>query len=88
MNTYTLDVSAMATRDDVYAALAELFQFPDYFGCNADALYDCLTDLPEPGTLVMNGVPAGEEAAKTLSVCACVFRDACWTVCGEAAEDE
>lgn len=29
----------------VYGHLSECLEFPDYFGNNLDALYDCLTDL-------------------------------------------
>ncbi len=30
--------------DDLYKCFAEGFQFPEYFGNNLDALYDCLTE--------------------------------------------
>jgi RNAse (barnase) inhibitor barstar len=33
------------TKNDFLAAAAEVFEFPDYFGGNWDAFFDCLTDL-------------------------------------------
>ena len=40
-----LDGKAIQTRAEMFTALAAAFQFPDYFGRNWDAVYDCLTDL-------------------------------------------
>ncbi|MEU7003428.1 barstar family protein [Nonomuraea sp. NPDC046570] len=39
---YTIDGG---TTRQVMAAIASALKFPDYFGYNLDALYDCLTDL-------------------------------------------
>ena len=33
--------------DAIHAQLAETFRFPDYYGRNLDALYDCLTEVRE-----------------------------------------
>lgn len=44
-----------ATRE-LLARLGDAFQFPDWYGANFDALFDCLTDpdlLPAPGTLLI-----------------------------------
>ncbi|OXM52047.1 barstar family protein [Amycolatopsis alba] len=45
-------------------AIAEALSFPDYFGKNLDALYDCLTDLSwlPPGEHVL--IWAGSSALK------------------------
>jgi hypothetical protein len=40
-----LDGEAIQTRAEMFTALAGAFQFPNYFGRNWDAVYDCLTDL-------------------------------------------
>lgn len=40
-----LDGSRMRTLEAVYTELASQFSFPEYFGHNLDALWDCLTDL-------------------------------------------
>ena len=38
---------------DVYDLFAEAFDFPDYFGRNLDALYDCLTDVFEQALILL-----------------------------------
>jgi hypothetical protein len=43
-------------RATALARVAEALAFPDYFGHNLDALYDCLTDLswlPAPGYCIV-----------------------------------
>ena len=43
-----------------HARIARAFDFPDYYGKNLDALYDCLTDLPEGSELVITHFDALE----------------------------
>ncbi|WP_433250207.1 barstar family protein [Streptosporangium sp. CA-135522] len=50
--THRIDGSAVTTSAEAVDAIAEALSFPDYFGHNLDALYDCLTDLA--------WLPAGE----------------------------
>jgi hypothetical protein len=54
-----LDGAAAATRAEFFQELARALRFPDYFGHNRDAVYDCLTDLnwlPASGyVLVLDG---------------------------------
>jgi RNAse (barnase) inhibitor barstar len=40
---------------DLHAALAAALGFPDWYGGNLDALWDCLTDLSEPTVLLWDG---------------------------------
>lgn len=41
-----LDGAALPTCAAFHTRVAEELMFPDYYGRNLDALYDCLTDLP------------------------------------------
>ncbi|MFT4286848.1 barstar family protein [Nocardioides sp.] len=47
-----LDGAGVASKDDLWTALAAALGFPDYFGRNLDALWDCLGDLDEPQLLL------------------------------------
>ena len=38
-----LDASKMVSRQEAHRYLKEQLAFPDYYGKNLDALYDCLT---------------------------------------------
>jgi len=40
-------LAAVATRRDALVAIGRALGFPDHYGINLDALYDCLTDLPD-----------------------------------------
>lgn len=42
---YYIDASRILTKADLYRLFADILEFPDYFGSNLDALYDCLSDL-------------------------------------------
>lgn len=46
-NTYVIDFSAVTDESDIHRIIAAAFSFPDYYGKNWDALWDCLTDIPE-----------------------------------------
>lgn len=45
MKQITLDGNILADAALVHDYLKEQLQFPEYYGKNLDALYDCLTDL-------------------------------------------
>ncbi len=49
--------AAAPTRRDIHSYIAAQMHFPDYYGHNLDALYDCLTDIAEP-TAVGIAIPA------------------------------
>ena len=71
---YVIDCRRLSGKEEAHAYLKELFGFPWYYGANLDALYDCLSELPEceiamiyPWALVQ----LGDYAVKLLEV----FRD-------------
>lgn len=49
LDVWTIDGAAANSRERFFQALATELKFPDYFGQNWDAVYDCLTDLAGAG---------------------------------------
>ena len=45
MRKITIDCKTIADRTDMHECLARELDFPDWYGKNLDALYDCLTEL-------------------------------------------
>lgn len=43
------ECSDCVDKEAVLAAIGRAFEFPQWYGANLDALYDCLTDLPDRG---------------------------------------
>jgi RNAse (barnase) inhibitor barstar len=75
------ECSDCVDKQAVLAAIGRAFAFPEWYGANLDALFDCLTDLPERGApgwiVVLARLPDepgfdAEDRAKLLDV----FRDA------------
>ena len=60
MRYLLIDFRRIADMAEFHRYIAEALKFPDYYGKNLDALFDCLTDVDEPHTLVLMNVP--EEA--------------------------
>lgn len=48
MNEIQLHCESIREKAQLHAALAEALSFPEWYGNNLDALYDCLTDLEDP----------------------------------------
>ena len=44
MREIILDARELVEKEPAHIYLAEMFEFPDYYGRNLDALYDCLTE--------------------------------------------
>ncbi len=42
---YTLDFTQVTNWRDIHIILAKEFDFPDYYGYNWSAFWDCMTDL-------------------------------------------
>ena len=47
MRICILDGETILDKDMLHDTLAAALDFPDWYGRNLDALYDCLTDLAE-----------------------------------------
>lgn len=45
MKQITLDGNILSDAAIVHGYLMKMLEFPEYYGKNLDALYDCLTDL-------------------------------------------
>ena len=45
MKTVRLDCRNMKTKREAHEYIAKTLCFPDYYGKNLDALYDCLTEF-------------------------------------------
>lgn len=54
MERIVLDGKCMASRKQAHAHIAEKLSFPEYYGANLDALWDCLGDMPECEILLIN----------------------------------
>ena len=42
---YVIDFSNLKTHWDIHRIIKEGLNFPDYYGCNWSAFWDCLTDM-------------------------------------------
>lgn len=57
MKTVILDCEKLLKKKQAHIYLAEVFDFPDYYGRNLDALFDCLTEMGEC-TILLKGEDA------------------------------
>ena len=61
-----LDIARLNNEGHEY--LKELFSFPDYYGENLDALYDCLSELDETKIIIINMDEVTDFSLKVLNV--------------------
>ena len=45
MEEKIIDCTRIQNREDFHAVFREVLSFPDWYGNNLDALYDCLTEI-------------------------------------------
>jgi ribonuclease inhibitor len=64
--TVILDVAMLNQLGHKY--LKEVFAFPEYYGGNLDALYDCLSDLDRTEIIIVNADQANRDSLKILSI--------------------
>ena len=74
MQTIYLDASSYSTPRDLHAALKSMLSLPDYYGMNADALHDCLSERKETVRLWIAS-PGEGEVARSLSAVRAVVED-------------
>ena len=74
MQTIYLDASSYTTPSALHSALKSMLSLPDYYGMNADALNDCLSERREPIRLWI--ASRGEnDVARALDLICEVVRD-------------
>ena len=42
---YTIDFTNVKYYTEMHEIIRDSLEYPDYYGCNWDALWDCLTDM-------------------------------------------
>jgi len=75
------ECSDCVDKESLLRSLGRAFGFPEWYGANLDALYDCLTDLPDRGeagwvVVLAHLPPAPRFGADERDALLDVFRDA------------
>lgn len=73
MRKVILDFDGRQTSEQIHQHLAEALHLPEHYGRNADALYDCLTEIGEPTCIAVYNADISNGY---ISVIAEVMRDA------------
>ena len=60
MKTYILESSKITDMETFYDEVSRVFNLPEHFGRNFDALFDCLSEF-EGDTLILSGFDGFEE---------------------------
>ena len=68
MRVILINAERLQERIPAHEYLKKLFGFPEYYGKNLDALYDCLTDVSEPTTIIVSDPDADGYAKRVLAV--------------------
>ena len=78
MEKIICDCAGIASADAFHCMLAQALGFPEDYGHNLDALFDCLTEYRKDRELVLNNWHSPQYALKDYSEKALyVFRCAC-----------
>lgn len=52
----TLHLDQCYDKEQLHSYLKEQLHFPEYYGCNLDALHDCLSEMPKGTHIRIEGV--------------------------------
>ena len=63
-----LDAERLVQKEEAHAYLKEKLGFPDCYGTNLDALYDCLTELDSLRVIIYNRIDIGCYVSKIIEV--------------------
>ena len=72
MQTLLIDASRYRTPLELHTALKAMLSLPDWYGMNADALHDCLSERREPVHLWIASSGTGDTARSLAAVRAVV----------------
>jgi len=61
MREITVDCTKISDKAELHKVLAEELSFPDWYGNNLDALYDCLTGIADDTCIIVEGLEVLEE---------------------------
>ena len=68
MQIVEINTRYLRDREGAHEYLKEVFQFPEYYGRNLDALHDCLTELDDVDVTFINPNAAGAYGRRILQV--------------------
>ena len=75
MHTILLDPARYASSTDLHAALKGMLSLPSWYGGNADALNDCLSERGEPVSLWLASQSANEDTQRAVRLISRVVLD-------------
>ena len=68
MREITIDCTKIADKAELHKTLAEVLDFPDWYGNNLDAMYDCLTGITDDVCIIIEGFDSLEEKLGTYAL--------------------
>lgn len=69
MKTIFIDGDLYADSHELHEALKRMLALPDYYGCNADALNDCVSSMSETVNACIVSTGSGSVASTVELVC-------------------
>ena len=59
--TYEIDLTGLASREELHAKLRAALPLPEWYGNNLDALHDALGEVPAPTELIFRNAAGADE---------------------------